>query len=66
MSNRPGPKTPAPTERRTYTVDEETHRWLIAAGNGNASAGVRTAAWCWYVCDQTGRMPPEVGRRTVK
>lgn len=61
--NKPGPKTPAPVVKRTYTVDEETHKFLIAAGAGNASRGLRAAAWLWYVCDQRGIMPLEVTRR---
>ena len=62
--NKPGPKTHAPVSRRTYTVDDETHKFLTAAGAGNASRGLRVAAWLWYVCDQRGILPLEVTRRT--
>lgn len=54
MSTRrkPGPKTEVPAGEDvkpvTYTVDGLTRRRLVVLGNGNESAGVRTAARVAY------------------
>ena len=66
MANKPGPKLEArlqgPVRARTYSVDDETHGFLVALGDGKASRGLRLAAWVAYVLDQRDQLPAEVTR----
>lgn len=61
--NKPGPKTECDgkTERLTVTVDARTREFLLIAGHGNVSRGVRIAARLAYEKYQNEKMPAEAG-----